>query len=473
MDLNISQLINKRILVIGDVMVDTYHVGKVKRISPEAPVPVVQITQTYNVLGGAANVARNLVALGCCPTVIGLVGKDTNGKLIKQMFADLQIENNLLNVNYPTITKTRVLGNNQQIVRIDFEQEKLVLQEDDEKKIIRLVDNNIECYDAIVISDYGKGVCTYNICQTIISNSKVGNKPVIIDPKGNDWSKYIGATVVTPNLKELSDIIGCDVRNADKEIHEKAILLLSQYQLENLLVTRSEQGMTLSNYSDHFDVRTEAKEIFDVSGAGDTVVATLAAALAASFPLLESVYLSNKAAGIVVGKMGTSPIYYDELLKGIESVNSQNKIVNREQLNEVLFALRVKQRKIVFTNGCFDILHKGHVFYLQEAKKHGDVLIVGLNSDTSVKRLKGDTRPINNEFDRAAVLEALKCIDYIVVFEEDTPYNLIKEVNPDILVKGGDYKIENVVGREFAKEVVLIDFQQGYSSSNVINKLKE
>lgn len=473
MDLNISQLINKRILVIGDVMVDTYHIGKVKRISPEAPVPVVQITQTYNVLGGAANVARNLVALGCCPTVIGLIGEDANGKLIKQMFADLQIENNLLNVNYPTITKTRVLGNNQQIVRIDFEQEKLVLQEDEERKIIRLVENNIECYDAIVISDYGKGVCTCNICQTIISNSKEGNKPVIIDPKGNDWSKYIGATVVTPNLKELSDIIGSDVKNGDKEIHEKATLLLSQYQLENLLVTRSEQGMTLSNYSDHFDVKTEAKEIFDVSGAGDTVVATLAAALAASFPLLESVHLSNKAAGIVVGKMGTSPIYYDELLEGIESVNSHNKIVNREQLNEVLFALRAKQRKIVFTNGCFDILHKGHVFYLQEAKKHGDVLIVGLNSDISVKRLKGDTRPINNEFDRAVVLEALKCIDYIVVFEEDTPYNLIKEVSPDILVKGGDYKIENVVGREFAKEVVLIDFQQGYSSSNVINKLKE
>lgn len=472
MDLDIRQLADKKILVIGDVMIDTYHVGKVKRISPEAPVPVVQITQTYNVLGGAANVARNLVALGCHPTVIGLVGEDANGILIKKMFADLKIENNLLRMNSPTITKTRVLGNNQQIVRIDFEQEKFVLLENEEKKIIQFIDNNIEFYDAIVISDYGKGICTYSICQEIISNSKIRNKPVVIDPKGKDWNKYIGATIVTPNLKELSDITGCDIKNEDKLIHEKATWLLSQYQLENLLITRSEQGMTLSNYLNHIDVKTEAKEIFDVSGAGDTVVATLAAALAASFPLPESVYLSNKAAGIVVGKMGTSPIYYDELLKSVEDINSHNKVINKEQLNEVLFNLRAKQQKIVFTNGCFDILHRGHVFYLQEAKKRGDILIVGLNSDSSVKRLKGDTRPINTELDRAAVLEALKCIDYIVVFEEDTPYNLIKEVKPDILVKGGDYKIENVIGREFAKEIVLIDFQEGYSSSNVIHRLK-
>ena len=472
MKIDIRKIINKKILVIGDVMVDTYHIGKVKRISPEAPVPVVQINQTYSVLGGAANVARNLKMLRCHSCVIGIVGNDANGKLMKRMFSDLNIESHLIHMNYPTITKMRVLGNSQQIVRIDFEQERSSLSTDEEVSLMQLIKESISLYDAIVISDYGKGVCTYNICQMVISQAKINNKPIIIDPKGDDWSKYLGATIITPNLKELSDVSRCDIKNNDEMIHDISNTLISQYQLENLLVTRSEKGMTLSNSLNYYDVQTEAKEIFDVSGAGDTVVATLAASLAASLPLIESVYLSNKAAGVVVGKMGTSPIYYDELLNCLESTYACNKVVNRTQLNEILFTLRAKQQEIVFTNGCFDILHKGHISYLQEAKKQGDILIVGLNSDASVKRLKGETRPINKEEDRAAILEALKCVDYIIIFEEDTPYSLIKEIQPDILVKGGDYKLENVVGREFAKEVALIDFQQGYSSSNIIDKLK-
>ena len=453
-------------------MVDTYHIGKVKRISPEAPVPVVQISQSYSVLGGAANVARNLVSLGCEPVVVGLVGEDANGELMKNMLANLQISHYLVNVNHPTITKMRVLGNNQQIVRIDFEQDKLLLSIEEEEALIQLIEKNILQCDAIVISDYGKGFCTYNICQRTIVEAKRNNKPVIVDPKGYDWSKYVGATIVTPNLKELSDIVGCDIENEDKMIHEKSIHLLSQYQLDHLLVTRSEKGMTLSTLSNCYDIKTEAREVFDVSGAGDTVVATLSAALAASFSLLDAVYLSNKAAGIVVGKVGTTPVYYDELFKSIEDNSFYNKLINRKQLNEILLSLHTKQQKIVFTNGCFDVLHKGHIFYLQEAKKCGDILIVGLNSDASVRRLKGDSRPVNNEIDRAAVLEALKCIDYVVIFEEDTPYNLIKEVQPDVLVKGGDYEVENVIGREFSKEVVLIDFQQGYSSTSIIHKLE-
>lgn len=471
MNLDISKLAGKKVLVVGDAMLDTYHVGKVKRISPEAPVPVVQITQTYSVLGGAANVARNLAGLGCCSIVIGLIGNDANGELMKQLFVDLHIENELLKVDHPTITKTRVIGNNQQIVRIDFEQEKLSLLQNQEDLLIGLIEKNISSCDSIVISDYGKGVCTYDVCQKIVNIGKSLGKPVVVDPKGNDWNKYAGATIVTPNMKELSDIVGFEVKNEDSEIHKQASCILSRYNLENLLITRSEKGMTLSNQLNHYDVKTEAREVYDVSGAGDTVVATLAASLAASFPLFESVCLSNKAAGIVVGKMGTSPIYYNELLKDIVSTYYRNKIVDKERLSEILFTLRTKSQKIVFTNGCFDIIHKGHVAYLQESKKCGDVLIVGLNSDASVRRLKGESRPINTEMDRATVLEAMECIDYIIVFGEDTPHNLIKEIQPDVLVKGGDYEIENVVGREFAKELVLVDFQQGYSSSHLINKL--
>ncbi|WP_288745607.1 bifunctional D-glycero-beta-D-manno-heptose-7-phosphate kinase/D-glycero-beta-D-manno-heptose 1-phosphate adenylyltransferase HldE [uncultured Bacteroides sp.] len=472
MELDITRLVNKKILVIGDVMIDTYHIGKVKRISPEAPVPIVQVSQSYSVLGGAANVARNLVSLGCKAVVVGLVGGDANGGLMKEMLADLHIDNDLMNVNHPTITKIRILGNNQQIVRIDFEQDKFVLSTGDEEVLAQIIKKNISQCDAVVISDYGKGFCTYDVCQRAIAEAKRNNKFVIVDPKGTDWSKYAGATIVTPNLKELSDIIGCDIENEDKVIHEKSIHLLSQYQLDYLLVTRSEKGMTLTTLPNCYDIKTEAREVFDVSGAGDTVVATLSAALAALFPLLDAVYLSNKAAGIVVGKMGTTPIYYDELFKSIESNSFYNKLIDRSRLKEILFTLHAKQQKVVFTNGCFDVLHKGHVFYLQEAKKYGDILIVGLNSDASVKRLKGDSRPINKAIDRAAVLEALKCVDLIVIFDEDTPYNLIKEVQPDVLVKGGDYEVENVVGREFSKKVVLIDFQRGYSSTNIIHKLE-
>lgn len=319
MDLDISRLLNKKVLVVGDIMVDTYYIGKVKRISPEAPVPVVLIKQTYSVLGGAANVIQNLVSLGCNSCIIGLIGNDSNGEYIKKNLADLKVENHLIYMNNPTITKTRVVGNNQQIVRIDFEEEKFILPANEEMALMQAVKSYIPCYDVIVISDYGKGVCSHNICQEIIQQAQKYNKPIIIDPKGSNWNKYTGATIITPNLKELSEIVGKDLPNEDEIIHEYSIPLLAKYQLENVLVTRSEKGMSLCNSSEPIDIKTEAKEVFDVSGAGDTVVATLSAALAASFSLRDAVYLSNKAAGIVVGKRGTSPIHYSELEKEISN----------------------------------------------------------------------------------------------------------------------------------------------------------
>lgn len=471
MSLDINKLKNRKLLVIGDVMVDTYYLGKVKRISPEAPVPIVQVNQTYSSLGGAANVARNLSTLGCYPKVIGLTGNDANGEILKKLLLDLQIENQLVAANHPTITKTRIIGNHQQIARIDFEPENFVLPEETESQILRIALKDIPQFDAVIISDYGKGLCTYRICQQIITEAKLQNKPVIIDPKGTNWDKYARATFVTPNLKELSDITGLEIKNEDEAIQMQAQALLSKFRLENLLITRSEKGMSLCSDSLQYDVKAQAKEVYDVSGAGDTVVATLSAALAASLSLKESVWLANKAASIVVAKMGTTPIHFQELLQEIKDCSYSDKIVNQEQLSEILISLRSKNKKIVFTNGCFDILHKGHIFYLQEAKKRGDILIVGLNSDHSVRRLKGDTRPINKEDDRAAVLGALECIDYVIIFKEDTPYDLIKEVQPDSLIKGGDYKIEDIVGHEFAREVSVIDFQEGYSSTNLIQKL--
>ncbi len=319
MKLDISRLLNKKVLVIGDIMVDTYYIGKVKRISPEAPVPVVLIKQTYSVLGGAANVIQNLATLGCHSCMIGLIGSDSNGKFIKEKLSELKIENRLVYMDYPTITKTRVVGNNQQIVRIDFEEEEFVLTTEEESALILAISKNMADYDIIVISDYGKGVCSYNVCQKIIQQARKHNKSVIIDPKGNNWDKYAGATVITPNLKELSDIVGWDIKNEDEAVHNSSKSLLSQYRLKNVLVTRSEKGMSLCNSSDCYDIKTEAKEVFDVSGAGDTVVATLSAALAASFSLFDAVYLSNKAAGIVVGKRGTSPICYSELQKELDN----------------------------------------------------------------------------------------------------------------------------------------------------------
>jgi D-beta-D-heptose 7-phosphate kinase/D-beta-D-heptose 1-phosphate adenosyltransferase len=421
-------------------------------------------------LGGAANVCRNLCNIGSRVYLIGCVGKDHKSDIISQKLKDLNVENTLISTDYPTINKIRVIGNHQQIVRVDFEEEKMILTLKQQDEINQIVSAKISEVDCVVISDYGKGFCTEKICQNAIETANKLGKTVIVDPKGIDWEKYAQATVITPNLKELSDIFGKEINNNDEEINAAAEQVLQKYHLKNVLITRSEKGMNLvsKNLKEH--VPTEAKEVFDVSGAGDTVVAVLSASLSAQFSLKESVVLSNKAAGIVVGKQGTIPISYEELKQTISEKVILSKIITQENLDSILANLRSKNKKIVFTNGVFDIIHRGHIYYLQKTKQLGDILIVGLNTDTSVKRLKGEERPINNETDRAFVLSAFEFVDYIVTFSEDTPYNLIKAIQPDILVKGADYKIEDVIGREFAKKTTLIDFQEGYSSTKIIEK---
>lgn len=473
MTTELNSIKEKRVLVIGDVMLDTYHIGDVKRISPEAPVPIVRIKRTYSVLGGAANVARNLLGLGCSPYVISLLGNDHNGKTMQEMFADLNIKNEMFVTEHPTITKTRVIGNSQQVVRLDFETENECLSEETEQNLLSAVQRALPEVDIVVISDYGKGVCNELICQRVIAASKQQGKKVIIDPKGTNWEKYRSATIITPNLKELSAVSGMEVKNEDEAIHNAADNILKEYNLASLLVTRSEKGMSYIAPEGFQDIPTEAREVYDVSGAGDTVVATLAAALAADIPTIDAIYLANKAAGIVVGKIGTSPILFKELQAELQIGKPDTKLIPVSQLADTVKQLRAQERRIVFTNGCFDILHKGHVFYLQKAKKLGDVLIVGLNSDCSIKRLKGESRPVNDEDARSAVLAALEAVDYVVVFTEDTPLNIIKTVAPDVLVKGGDYAIENIVGREYAKETVTIPFVEGFSTTNTIKAISK
>lgn len=473
MNVELNRIKAKKVLVVGDIMLDTYHIGDVKRISPEAPVPVVRVHRTYNVLGGAANVARNLLGLECVPYVIGLIGEDHNGETMRQMFEALHVETRLFHTSFPTITKTRVLGNNQQVVRLDFETENSYLTPEIEQELMLAVRQAIPEVDLVVISDYGKGVCSPTVCQSIITDSIRQGKRVIVDPKGTDWEKYRSSTVITPNLKELSAVSGTEVRNEDEMIHDVALRVLGKFNLASLLVTRSEKGMSYIDKAGSRDIPTEAKEVYDVSGAGDTVVATLAAALAAGIPMRDAIFLANKAAGVVVGKMGTSPILFEELQQEVQSGRMEHKVISRSQLADVVKSLRTQNKRIVFTNGCFDILHKGHVVYLEKARRLGDALILGLNSDSSVRRLKGESRPVNDESARATVLAALEMVDYVVVFDEDTPLNVIKVVAPDVLVKGGDYAIENIVGREYASETVTISFVEGYSTTQTISRINE
>ncbi len=472
--MELNRIKGRRVLVVGDVMLDTYHMGKVGRISPEAPVPVVRVERSYSVLGGASNVARNLLGLGCVPMVVGCLGDDADGDKMRSMFAELGIEARCCVSDAPTVTKTRIIGNNQQIVRMDFEQEHGVLSPEAEHALLSAVEELVPEADIVVISDYGKGVCSVSVCEGIIRCAVACGRIVIVDPKGVDWEKYQGATIVTPNTKELSMVCAEDVPNLDEAIHRAARRVMDRYDLAALLVTRSEKGMSYVDADMAADIPTEAREVYDVSGAGDTVVASLAAALAGGFEMNDAIRLANKAAGIVVGKMGTSPVLFDELEAAVVSEpDLLTKILTRDDVGEVVARLRAQGRRVVFTNGCFDILHKGHVVYLEKARRCGDVLIVGLNTDASVRRLKGESRPINSQDARAAVMAALGAVDYVVLFDEDTPAELIADVRPDVLVKGGDYKVEDIVGRENAGCTMVIPFEEGFSTTDIINRSRK
>ncbi len=461
------------IAVIGDLMIDHYIWGSCERISPEAPVQIVNVNRENAVLGGAGNVLNNLISLGSEVSIYSVVGYDENGKEMSKLLKRASSKKiTLIHEDYRRTTKkSRIIASNQQVIRYDDESKKDItcFSEDALLKIFKL---EVKSYDIIVLSDYGKGVLTENLTKKIISIAKKHNIAILVDPKGNDYSKYEGATLLTPNKKEamLATQMGID----SKESLNVAIATLKKdLKLKYSIITLSEEGIALLDRKLKI-IPTVAREVFDVTGAGDTVIASLAVALASGFEIEEACQFANKSAAVVVAKVGSATVSLNEIEEYEESLNSgksENKIKEFEQIKAISKRLKEQNRKIIFTNGCFDILHRGHATYLQQAKELGDVLILGLNSDESIRRLKGEDRPINNLEDRAFLMGALESVDFVVPFGEDTPYELIKLIKPNILVKGADYAGKEVVGSDIADEVVLIDFIQGKSTTNIIEKI--
>lgn len=471
-----------KIAVIGDVMLDRYYFGEVKRISPEAPVPVNRVKKVKSVLGGAANVAANLAGLDCKVYVGGITGDDDNRKKLEEMLDEIKVDYKGLykSRKRSTVTKLRIIGETQQMLRLDFEEiGDLDLEE------VAFVSNwleelLIEGLDGIVLSDYAKGVCSDKFCNFVIAKANEYDVPILVDPKGAKWEKYTGADFITPNLKEMGEAANEVIANEDEVVHKAADIARVKYGIKNVVVTRSEKGMTLVGPNGFIlHSPATAQEVFDVSGAGDTVSATLLLGVAGKMRIEDAIYQANRAAGIVVSKVGTYPIHRSELLKDILNQEAKNhqlkddsdKCYSKAEIVSLVDVWHKAGDKVVFTNGCFDLLHVGHVTYLAKAAALGQHLILGLNSDESVQRLKGMARPLVSEKARAKILAALRCIDAVVIFNEDTPAELIKAIKPDILVKGGDYKPEDVVGKEDAGEVKIIQFEEGYSTTNVVEKI--
>lgn len=460
------------ILVVGDIMLDRYWYGGTNRISPEAPVPVVKIDALEERPGGAANVAMNITALGGHVRLIGLTGIDEPAKILDEQLTQYHVQCDFVSVStHPTITKLRVLSRNQQLIRIDFEEG---FDNVDPSPMLERIKTALASHNVLVLSDYAKGALSS--VQAMIQLANQANVPILVDPKGTDFERYRGATLLTPNMSEFEAVVGAC--HNEEQIIEKGYELIKRFDLKALLVTRSEKGMTLLQLDKPvYHLPTHAKEVFDVTGAGDTVIATLATALAAGQSLEESCFLANAAAGVVVGKLGTSTVSQIELENAIRArKNNGFGVMTEDELKEEVRKARLRGEKIVMTNGCFDILHAGHVSYLANARKLGDRLVVAVNSDESVKQLKGESRPINPLRQRMIVLGALESVDWVVPFVEQTPQRLISNILPDVLVKGGDYKPEDIAG---GKEVIeaggtveILNFEDGCSTTNIINAIK-
>lgn len=461
-----------RILVAGDVMLDQAWQGETKRISPEAPVPIVNICKMTQAPGGAGNVSLNIARLGGQVFLTGIIGCDTHAQQLKEKLHAQNIATDFVeDTHVQTITKLRIVSHQQQLIRLDFEQ--AFDQPEQQVLLATKIEHQLPNVDLVLFSDYAKG--TLREVQRYIQQARAANKLTLVDPKGTDFSKYQGATLVTPNMHEFTQVVG-PCRN-EHELIEKGTRLLETHHWQALLITRSEEGMTLIEKDcEPYHLPTHAREVYDVTGAGDTVIATLATALAAGAPLKMATKLANIAAGIVVGKLGTASVTPLELHQAMKELHEATSSPSSATIIEMVRNAQKAGQKIVFTNGCFDILHAGHVQYLQEAKKLGDKLIVGINSDASVQKLKGPTRPINPLGARTTVLEALSAVDWVIPFNEDTPKKLIEEIAPDILVKGGDYQIEDIVGADFVQQrggtVKVLSFLENYSTTSTIEKIK-
>lgn len=462
-----------RILVIGDLMIDHYLWGNCNRISPEAPVQVVAVNKENSVLGGAGNVVNNLKQLGAVVDIMSVVGQDEQAQELTHMLEQTDIGSIQLiqQAGRTTSKKSRVIAAHQQVLRFDKEST-AEISAPAQTELLAKFSAHIDFVDIIVLSDYGKGVLTDFVTREIIRIARSKNKRVLVDPKGNDYSKYTGAYLLTPNKKEASEASKIDI--VDKDSLNQAIRYLKDTcALDVSLITLSEEGIACLD-QDLQIYPTVARDVFDVTGAGDTVIAALAFALGANYSIEQAIVFSNLAAGVVVGKLGSATATLDEIIayeQSLKQVSGSLCIKTWDEITVIARDLKRRGQKIVFTNGCFDLLHTGHARYLEQAREFGDVLIVGVNSDASVSRLKGPSRPINSEDDRAYILASLKSVDYTVIFHEDTPYELIKLIQPDVLVKGGDYRGKEVVGQDIAKEVKIVDFIVGKSTTETIEKI--
>jgi D-beta-D-heptose 7-phosphate kinase / D-beta-D-heptose 1-phosphate adenosyltransferase len=475
----LGRLSAARIVIVGDVMLDRFVYGEVERVSPEAPVPVLGINREQVMLGGAGNVARNVSALGAKVQLIALCGEDDAGHAVNKLLSDLPgVDAHLIvDADRSTSVKTRFVAGNQQLLRTDIDDPRAVGAD----SIQALSDATLECLqqsDVLILSDYAKGVLSESVLNSVIAAAGKAGVTIVADPKGHDFSRYRGASVLTPNRAELQAGASLPV-NTDEEATTAARLIQAACGIDAVLATRGAQGMTLVHQEDaSIHIATEAREVFDVSGAGDTVVAALAVGLAAGADLALASELANQAAGVVVGKVGTAVAWPNDLVSVLHSEDLQDadtKISGLAGALDIRARWQQDGKRVVFTNGCFDLVHPGHVSLLSQARAAGDCLIVGLNSDQSVKRLKGDTRPVQSEAARATVLASLAAVDLVVVFDEDTPLELITDLRPDVLVKGADYSEDEVVGGDAVKSwggrVVLARLIDGESTSNTISKL--
>jgi len=452
-------------------MLDRYWSGQAARISPEAPVPVVRVKSIEDRVGGAGNVALNIAKLGGKVTLLGVVGDDAEGDAIRRLLeAEGVVCDFVVEQEIRSICKLRVMAQHQQLIRIDFEETSLKF--DSDALLARLVKHLPE-NNTVVFSDYGKGTLV-DVSAYIVQAKQAGTK-VLVDPKGVDYQRYAQADLITPNLSELQAVVG--VAENEDDLMKKGRALLKQCQIPTLLLTRGEAGMTLIQDTQVHSLPAQAKDVFDVTGAGDTVIAVMALGVALDMALYDAMYLANLAGGIVVGKLGTSTVSMQELTRAMHGDrDSQYGIVSEDELTRIMVGAKAHDERIIMTNGCFDLLHAGHVTYLQQAKALGDRLVVAVNSDASVRQLKGESRPINGLQDRMTVLAALACVDWVVAFEEETPERQYCRLLPDVIVKGGDYSSEQVAGGDCVikagGEVKILQFVDGQSTTAMIKKAR-
>lgn len=497
--MDISSCVDKfkgtKVLVIGDIMLDRFEYGKVERISPEAPVPVFKFDREKIMLGGAGNVVANLVSLGCRTTFIGIIGDDFNGEMLVSLLKKSGAHSHTIKLsNYPTIIKTRYIANNNHLLRADQE-EPMPYNEELMPKFMAIAKKAVSMADIVLVSDYNKGLVNSKVCPKIIEICRKAGKKVIIDPKGADYSKYSGATLVKPNLKEFSEASGrrYDPKSPDfrKQVIDGAKTIFSKHGIDNLIVTLSEHGMMLipsENPDNAKQIPTAAREVFDVSGAGDTSLATLGASLGAGVPIEYAVELANAASGIVVGKLGTATVSAEELKKALEDNSSNSvkkaksarkidpsrKIITIGQAEKIAKELHAAKKTIGFTNGCFDCCHLGHISSFIRSKELCDVLFVAINSDASVRRHKGENRPLQDQKTRSMLLASLEYIDYVIIFDEDTPLGIVDRIRPDITAKEGytlDKWPEGRFVESYGGKAVILPRIDGYSTTGMLKKI--